>query len=114
MTVALLVAVGAAEAGRDALMFLTKEAVRLATEGVALGVACEGCPPIPDLMKRFEAAGGVLLDLPDLLQRQEARRGHARVQRPAGRNRPAVGVDRRRRDHLQLLTTRRKRREDRR
>jgi predicted peroxiredoxin len=64
VTVALLVAVGAAESGRDTLMFLTKEAVRLATEGVALGVACDGCPPIPDLMKRFEAAGGVLLTCP--------------------------------------------------
>jgi predicted peroxiredoxin len=30
VTVAFLVAVGAAEAGRDTLMFLTKEAVRLA------------------------------------------------------------------------------------
>ncbi len=64
VTVALLVAVGAAEAGRDTLMFLTKEAVRLATEGVALGVACEGCPPIPDLVQRFEAAGGTLLVCP--------------------------------------------------
>ena len=33
VTVALLVAVGAAEGGRDTLMFLTKEAVRLATRG---------------------------------------------------------------------------------
>jgi len=50
VTIALLVAVAAAEAGRDTLVFLTKEAVRLATEGIALGVACEGCPPIPELM----------------------------------------------------------------
>ena len=58
VTVAFLVAVGAAESGRPALMFLTKEAVRLAVEGVAVGVACDGCPPLPDLMKRYEAAGG--------------------------------------------------------
>ena len=58
VTVAFLVAVGAAESGRPTLMFLTKEAVRLALEGVACGVACEGCPPLPDLMKRYEAAGG--------------------------------------------------------
>jgi predicted peroxiredoxin len=64
VTVALLVAVGAVEAGRDTLIFLTKEAVRLATEGVALGVACEGCPSIADLMKRFDAAGGELLVCP--------------------------------------------------
>jgi predicted peroxiredoxin len=64
VTVALLVAVGAAEAGRDTLMFLTKEAVRLATHGVAVGQACEGCPTVADLMKRFESAGGELLVCP--------------------------------------------------
>ncbi len=64
VTVALLVAVGAAEGGRDTLMFLTKEAVRLATDAVAVGQACDGCPSIPDLMKRFEAAGGELLTCP--------------------------------------------------
>lgn len=62
--VAFLVAVGAAEQGRATLMFLTKEAVRLATEGVAQGVACEGCPPLPDLVKRYEAAGGQFLVCP--------------------------------------------------
>ncbi len=60
VTVALLVAVGAAEAGRPTLMFLTKEAVRLATRGVAVGTACDGCPDIPSLMKRLGAAGGTL------------------------------------------------------
>ncbi len=58
VTVALLVAVGAAEAGRPTLMFLTKEAVRLAVDGTAVGVACDGCPSIPDLMSRYQAAGG--------------------------------------------------------
>jgi predicted peroxiredoxin len=58
VTVAFLVAVGAAEAGRPTLMFLTKEAVRLAVSGVAVGVACDGCPPLPDLMARYEAGGG--------------------------------------------------------
>ena len=64
VTVALLVAVGAAESGRSSLMFLTKEAVRLATEGFATGVACDGCPPIADLMKRYDAAGGAFLVCP--------------------------------------------------
>jgi predicted peroxiredoxin len=58
VTVAFLVAVGAAEQGRPALMFLTKEAVRLAVPGVATGIACEGCPPLPDLLRRFADAGG--------------------------------------------------------
>jgi predicted peroxiredoxin len=58
VTVAFLVAVGAAESGRPTLMFLTKEAVRLTLDGTAVGVACEGCPPLADLVKRYEAAGG--------------------------------------------------------
>jgi predicted peroxiredoxin len=62
--VAFLVAVGAAEQGRPTLMFLTKEAVRLATEGVAVGVACNTCPPLPDLVARYQAAGGRYLVCP--------------------------------------------------
>ena len=64
VTVALLVAVGAAESGRPTLMFLTKEAVRLALEGTAVGTACEGCPSIPDLIGRYAAAEGRLLVCP--------------------------------------------------
>jgi predicted peroxiredoxin len=58
VTVAFLVAVGAAESGRPTLMFLTKEAVRLATDGTATGVACDGCPSLTELVKRYEAASG--------------------------------------------------------
>ncbi|GAB4008211.1 DsrE family protein [Nocardioides ultimimeridianus] len=64
VTVALLVAVGAAESGRPTVMFLTKEAVRIALDGVAVGTACEGCPPLPSLLERFAAAGGRLLVCP--------------------------------------------------
>ena len=64
VTVAFLVAVGAAEEGRPTLMFLTKEATRLALDGIAVGVACEGCPPLPDLLKRYEQAGGRFLVCP--------------------------------------------------
>jgi predicted peroxiredoxin len=64
VTVAFLVAVGAAEAGRPTLMFQTKEAVRLAVGGVATGVACEGCPPLPDLLARYEKAGGQYMVCP--------------------------------------------------
>ena len=58
VTVAFLVAVGAAEQGRPTLMFLTKEASRLALEGVATAVACEGCPPLAELADRYAKAGG--------------------------------------------------------
>ena len=68
VTVAFLVAVGAAEQGRETLMFLTKEAVRLALGGVAQGVACEGCPSLPSLVERYRAAGGRLLVCPICFQ----------------------------------------------
>lgn len=64
VTMAFLVAVGAAESGRSSLMFLTKEAGRLAVDGVAVGVACDGCPPLVELTQRFAAAGGELLVCP--------------------------------------------------
>ena len=64
VTVAFLVAVGAAEAGRTTLMFQTKEAVRLALDGIATGVACEGCPSLPDLLARYDRAGGRYLVCP--------------------------------------------------
>lgn len=64
VTVAMLVSVGAAEAGRKTLMFLTKEAVRLVLPGHAIGVACDGCPSLQDLVQRYLAAGGRFLVCP--------------------------------------------------
>ena len=64
VTVAFLVAVGAAESGRPTMMFLTKEAVRLVVPGVAVGTACDGCPPLDDLMDRYAKAGGRYLVCP--------------------------------------------------
>jgi predicted peroxiredoxin len=64
VTVAFLVAVGAAELGRPTLMFLTKEATRLVLDGVAVGVACDGCPPLASLVERYLAAGGRFLVCP--------------------------------------------------
>lgn len=58
VTVAFLVAVGAAESGRPTMMFLAKEAARLAVQGIADAVACDGCPRLADLMDRYESAGG--------------------------------------------------------
>lgn len=39
-------------------MFLAKEAARLALEGYGRRVACDGCPPLAELVRRYEAAGG--------------------------------------------------------
>ncbi len=64
VTVAFLVAVGAAETGRETMMFLTKEAVRLALTGLAVGVACDGCPPLASLVERYASAGGRYLVCP--------------------------------------------------
>src|SRR6266540_2407896 len=77
VTVAFLVAGAALEQGKQVEMFLTKEAVRLARRRAAR--------------------------VPDLLQREEARRRPARSQRPPRRRDAALGMDRRRRYGLQLL-----------
>lgn len=58
VTVAFLVALGAAERGQPVRMFLTKEAVRLALKDGVIGVACDGCPPLPGLAERFAKGGG--------------------------------------------------------
>jgi len=71
VTVAFLVALGAAEQGRPTLMFLTKEAVRLVQRGVAVGVACDGCPSLPELLSRFAAAGGKYLVCPICLNAKQ-------------------------------------------
>lgn len=64
VTVAMLMAVGAAESGRPTRIFLTKEAVRLALPGVAVGTACQGCPPLASLVQRYAVAGGRYLVCP--------------------------------------------------
>jgi predicted peroxiredoxin len=64
VTVAFLVAVGSAESERPTLMFLTKEAVRLVVGAGAHGTACQGCPPLEDLMARYAEAGGRFLVCP--------------------------------------------------
>ena len=106
VTVALLVAVAAAEAGRPTLVFLSKEAVRLATEGVAVGKACEGCPDIPALMSRLATAGGHVAGLSHLLPSEGAGRSGPHRKCDARGHGAAVGVDRvGGRLLLQLLTT---------
>ena len=64
VTVAFLVAGAALDQGKQVAMFLTKEAVRLATPGVAVGIACEGCPPLPQIFAQFAEKGGELLACP--------------------------------------------------
>ena len=64
VTVAFLVGGAALDQGKQVAMFLTKEAVRLATPGVAVGVACEGCPPLPRIFEQFAEKGGELLACP--------------------------------------------------
>ena len=64
VTVAFLVGGAATGKGKQVAMFLTKEAVRLALPGVAVGVACEGCPPLPRLYEQFAEGGGELLTCP--------------------------------------------------
>jgi predicted peroxiredoxin len=76
VTVAFLVAVGAAESGRPTMMFLTKEAVRLAVPGVGVGTACDGCPPLAELMDRYAKAGGRYLICPICIKSKQLDAGN--------------------------------------
>jgi predicted peroxiredoxin len=62
--IAFLVGGAALEQGKQVAMFLTKEAIRLAVPGVAVGVACDGCPPLPRLFEQYATGGGELLVCP--------------------------------------------------
>lgn len=84
VTVAFLVAVGAAEQGRQTLMFLTKEAVRIAVSGFANVVACDGCPPLSGLLARYESAGGRLLVCPICLDARKVDRSGFATNAEAG------------------------------
>ena len=64
VTVALLVATAALGAGKRVVIWLTKEAVRLALPGFAEAVACDGCPPLARLFAQFADGGGELLACP--------------------------------------------------
>ena len=64
LTVALLVATAALNAGKQVGIWLTKEAVRLALGGYAQGIGRDGCPPVPKLLDQFSEGGGELLPCP--------------------------------------------------
>lgn len=64
VTVAFLVAGAALERGNEVAMFLTKEAVRLALQGHAEAVACDGCPPLARLFEQYAQGGGEFLVCP--------------------------------------------------
>ena len=64
VTVAFLVGGAAAEQGKDVVMFLTKEAVRIGLPGYADGVACDGCPPLAKLFQQYADNGGELFVCP--------------------------------------------------
>lgn len=64
VTAAFLVGGAALDQGKQVAMFLTKEAVRLATPGIAVGVGCDGCPPLPKIFEQFAEKGGELLACP--------------------------------------------------
>src|SRR5437660_10097096 len=62
--VAFLVGGAALEQGKQVTMFLTKEAVRLVVPGVAVGVACDGCPPLDRAFQQYVDGGGELMACP--------------------------------------------------
>jgi predicted peroxiredoxin len=68
VTVAFLVATAGLSAGKNVVMFLTKEAVRLATPGYADAVESAGAPPVAKLFAQFAEGGGELYVCPICLE----------------------------------------------
>ena len=59
-TVAFVIANAALGSGKDTLVFLTVEGVRLAQKGYAEGIHEEGFAPLAELMSNFAKAGGAI------------------------------------------------------
>ncbi|GAC1374694.1 MAG: hypothetical protein NVS2B12_42830 [Ktedonobacteraceae bacterium] len=57
-TVALVVANAAVASGKETMIFLSSEGVRLAAKGTAESIHEEGFQPMSDLVKNFVQAGG--------------------------------------------------------
>ncbi len=64
VTVAFLVGTAALATGKQVIMFLTKEAVRLALPGYADAVEVAGAPPVSRLFQQYADAGGSLMVCP--------------------------------------------------
>ena len=64
VTIAFLVATAALAKGRDVVMFLTKEAVRLGLPGYADAVESAGAPPVARLFAQYAEGGGQLFVCP--------------------------------------------------
>ncbi len=64
VTVAFLVATAALAAGREVVMFLTKEAVRLGLPGYAEAIESAGSPPVARLFAQYADGGGQLFVCP--------------------------------------------------
>ncbi len=64
VTIAFLVATAALGKGRDVVMFLTKEAVRLGLPGYAEAIESAGAPPVARLFAQYAEGGGHLFVCP--------------------------------------------------
>jgi predicted peroxiredoxin len=62
--IAFLVATAALDQGKDVIMFLTKEAVRLGLPGYADAIEVAGAPPVAKLFGQFAEKGGELYVCP--------------------------------------------------
>ena len=104
-TVAFVIANAAAGSGKETLVFLSVEGVRLAQKGYADEIREEGFAPLKELMDNFAKAGGTIVRLLALLQEAEARREQPGCGRDHHRRRQARRVSLRRQPLRQLLNS---------
>ena len=98
-----LLGVEALRAGKQALMWLTKDGINVGVRGFSDTVSVPGAPSIPDLHREYVDKGGQFYVCPVCVKtRQQARRRLGR-QRGGEGCAVALRMDCRRRDDLQLL-----------
>ena len=106
VTVAFLVANAALDSGRRVAIWTTKEAVRIALKGFALGTACDGCPPVERLFEQFQSGGSprtTWWTAPGSSAPRRSGSGSARAERRSSatrRSRSRLGAPLQREQHL--------------
>ena len=79
VTLAFLIATAALNKGLGSVMFLTKEAVRVALPGYAEAVELNNAPPVSRLIAQFEEAGGTFLVCPICFEARRLPEGELRA-----------------------------------
>ena len=101
--IAYLMGVEALRAGKEAVMWLTKDGTEVALDGFADTIDVPGAPSIAALHDEYVNNGGGFLRVPSLRKGPGPRRCHMDQERRSQRRTSGIRIHQRRRPRLQLL-----------